>query len=83
MDLRRVAVVFAVAALSLTGGDSPRGTPAPDAHRPDRISVLHPADGLGAVVAASARGAWRVAGGGVEVDRRVVPAPVTAELVDP
>src|SRR5687767_15046844 len=51
MDLRRVAVVLAVAALSLVGGDSPPDAPAPDAHRSDHISVLHPADGLGAVVA--------------------------------
>jgi hypothetical protein len=50
-DMRRVAVVFAVAALSLLGGDSPPGTPAPDARRSDHILVLHPADGLGAVVA--------------------------------
>jgi hypothetical protein len=51
MDLRRVAVVLAVAALSLVGGDSPRGTPAPVAHESDRVAVLRPADALGAVVA--------------------------------
>jgi hypothetical protein len=51
MDLRRVAVVLAVAALSLVGGAPPPDAPAPDAHRSDRTSVSHLADGLGAVVA--------------------------------
>lgn len=51
MDMRRVAVILAVAALCSISGDSTRGTPADVGARPHRILVLHPADGLGAVVA--------------------------------
>jgi outer membrane protein assembly factor BamB len=51
MHVRRVAVILAVAALSSISGGSPRGIPAHDGVRPHRILVLHPADGLGALVA--------------------------------
>jgi outer membrane protein assembly factor BamB len=51
MALRRIAVVLAVAAMSLISGDSRTGAPAPDRPRPERILVLHPADALGALVA--------------------------------
>jgi len=53
MDVRRPAVIIAVAALGLVGAGSPPGGPRRAALLPERIVVLHPAEQLGAVVAAA------------------------------
>ena len=53
MAMRRLAVVVAVAALSLIGGASRHGAGTRDGPRDDRIAVAHPADQLGAAVAGS------------------------------
>jgi outer membrane protein assembly factor BamB len=52
MGMRRPAVILAVAALSLVrAGDSPPGAPPREPAGPRQLTVLHTADGLGAVVA--------------------------------
>jgi outer membrane protein assembly factor BamB len=51
MAMRRTAVILAVAALSLVGAGSRRDAPPHQRDRPGDVTVLHPADGLGAIVA--------------------------------
>ena len=53
MDLRRSVVVVAVAALSIVGAGVPPGGPTDGVPHPRRLVVLHPADQLGAMIAAS------------------------------
>ena len=53
MDLRRSVVIVAVAALGMVGAGAPPGGPGDRVPNPRRMVVLHPAEQLGAMIAAS------------------------------